>query len=236
MLRYGGKRNESYRLREVLTGKDMIHFFGFRTQKQVGSGRYHDNIPDVLYYTGYSTKKKKVLQTQDIYKKNPYFDKRGVLRRPAYWHVSADNFNNNLFIAFSWHKAHLSIKGDTVEKDIENTDSPIYYSQDNGKGFVDIEIIGEGILPLVRVDSVGTVHVLWSDSNGNLVHRTKKGDKWSDEQIAMDGVIDVGEVWESMRQGEWLLQNMCAEFDKDNNLHVVYPSGGNLVHAKVKLN
>ena len=235
MLRYGGKRNESYRIKEVLVGKDKIHFFGFRTQ--IGTGnKYCDNIPDVLYYTGYSTKKKKVLQTQNIYEKNLYFDKKGKLGRPAYWHVSADNFNNNLFIAFSWHKAHLSIKGDTVEKDIENTDSPIYYSQDNSKGFGDIEIIGKGILPLVRADSVGNVHVIWADSNGNIVHKAKKGDKWADEQIILNSAMDSEEVWEGMRQDEWLLQNMCAEFDNDNNLNLVFTSNGKLVYAKVKVN
>jgi hypothetical protein len=236
MLRYGGKTNESYRIKEVLTGKDRIHLFGFRTQRQVGSGDYPYNIPDVLYYTEYNTKKKKVVRTQDIYEKNPRFDEKGQLKQGAYWHISADNFNDDLFVVFSWHKTRdaSNIERNIIATKID-TDSPIYYSQDIGKGFGDAEIIGKGILPLVRADSIGNIHVIWVDSNDNVVHKVKKDGKWSNEQIILNGV-DAEDVWEGMRQGEWFLQNMCAEFDKDNNLNLVFASNRKLVLAKVKLN
>ncbi|MDD5064613.1 MAG: hypothetical protein PHQ35_07655 [Phycisphaerae bacterium] len=234
MLRYGGKTNESYRIKEVLTGKDKIRFFGFRTQKQIGSGNYPYNIPDVLYYTECNTKKKKVVRTQDIYEKSPYFNEEGKLRQSAYWHVSADNFNDDLFLVFSWHDYHSAKRTDIIEMKMENINTPIYYSQNNGKGFGNAEIIGKGILPLARADSVGNIHVIWVDSNGNVVHKVKKDDKWSNEQFILNGV-DAEDVWEGMCQGEWFLQNMYAEFDSDDNLNLVFTSNRKLVLAKVKL-
>jgi len=118
---------------------------------------------------------------------------------------------------------------------MENINSSIYYSQSDGKTFGNVEVIGQGILPLVRADSLGNVHVIWANSNGDLVHKAKKGDRWGNEQIVMDGRADAGEVWERMRQGTWWLQNMCAEFDKDNNLNVVFTSKGKLTYAKIKV-
>lgn len=231
---YGGKINESYRIREVLTGKDTIHFLGF-TQEQVGESE--PSIPKVLHYAEYNVKKKKLVLSQDIYEKTPYFDSNDK-RRHSYWHISADNFNDNIFIVFSWHGTRdlTDIERNKVKINVENINTPIYYSQRNGKDFSNVEVIGNGILPLVKADSLGNVHVIWSNSDGDLVHKAIKDGKWGDEQMVLDGVIDVGEVWEGMRQGEWWLQNMCAEFDKDNNLNIVFTSKGKLVYAKIRFN
>jgi hypothetical protein len=228
---YGGKIDESYRVKEVLTGKDRIYFIGFRTQER-RTWRDPPN-PKILYYAAYNIKMRDVEQTQDIYENIPYFDPNDRFRG-LYWHVSADNFNDNLFIVFSWNGTRGSSK--SVEIKMENINTPIYYSQNDGTTFSKAEVIGEGILPVVRADSLGNVHVIWSNSNGDIVHKVKKNDKWCDEQIVLDRAIDVSEVWEGMRQGEWWLQNMCAEFDTDNNLNVVFTSKGNLVYAKIKLN
>ncbi len=232
---YGGKIDESYNIKEVLTGKDKIHLLGFRTPKQL------PYTSTVLHYAEYNTKKEKVVRTQNIYEKTPDFNKNDgprnlYLEWSSYWHVSADNFNDDLFIVFSWHRFCFSDNANKVPIiNMESTNSPIYYSQSNGKGFGDVEIIGNGILPLVRADSVGNVHVIWANSDGALVHKAKKGDKWGDEQIILDSIIDIGEVREGMRQGRQVLKNKCAEFDKDNNLNVVFTSNGKLVLAKVRL-
>ena len=228
---YGGKINESYRIREVLTGKNTIHFLGFRTQKQLGAGE--PSTPEVLHYAEYNVKKKKLVRAQDIYEKTPYFDENDKLRH-FYWHVSADNFNDDLFIVFSWNGIRGSSK--SVEIKMENIDTPIYYSQSDGKAFGKVEVIGRGILPLVKADSVGNAHVVWANSNGDIVHKAKKDGKWGDEQIVLDGVIDVDEVWEGMYQGTSRFKKISAQFDRDNNLNVVFPSNGKLVYAKIRMN
>jgi hypothetical protein len=230
---YGGKTNESYRIREVLTGKDTIHFLGFRTQKQLGGSE--PSTPEVLHYAEYNVKKKKAVRTQDIYEKIPYFDENDKLRH-FYWHVSADNFNDDLSIVFSWHGFRYSGNLNNLGIIMENVNSPIYYSQRNGTAFGNVETIGQGILPLVRTDSLGNVHVLWSNNNGDLIHKAKKDGRWCEGQIILNNVININDVWENMRDGTLWLQNMCAEFDKDNNLNVVFQSKGNLVYAKIRAN
>jgi hypothetical protein len=237
---YGGKIDESYIVKEVLTGKDKVCFFGFRTQDQ------YRNWPtsEILHFAEYNMKKKKVVQSQDIYEELPDFNKSDkprtrnlYLELSSYWHISADSLNDDLFIVFSWHGFRFSkiVNGVVPRINMENINSPIYYSQSSGGTFGDVKMIGEGILPLVRADSLGNVHVIWSNSNGDLVHKVKKGDKWGKEQIILDNVIDTKEIWESWPQERLQLQKICAEFDKDNNLNLVFTSNGNLVYAKVKV-
>lgn len=231
-LPYGGKTDESYHVKKVLTGKDAIYFFGFKVTSVPA--------PEILHYAEYNVKKRKLIRAQDIYEKLPDFNKSDKPRNlyidlSSYWHVSADNFNDDLYVAFSWHGFRFFRNENSAPKiNMENINSPIYYSQSSGKEFSNIEVIGRGILPLVRTDSLGNVHVIWSNSNGDLVHKLKKGDKWSEEQIILNNVIDTGEVWEDMRQVELCLQNVSAEFDKNNNLNVVFLSNENLVLAKIK--
>ncbi len=151
--------------------------------------------------------------------------------------MSADNFNDDLFVVFSWHGTRdaSDVERNVVATNIENISTSIYYSQSDGNAFGNIEVIGQGILPLVRVDSLGNVHVIWANSDGSLVHKVKKDDKWGDEQIILVGVIDVSEVRECTRQGALWLQNMCTQFDKDNNLNVAFTSKGKLTYAKIRL-
>ena len=231
---YGGKIDESYNIKEVLTGKDTVYFFGFRIQKEYRKWP----APNILHYAEYNVKKKKLVRSQDIYEKLPYKDENDE-HRYFYWHVSADSFNDDLFIAFSWHgvRYYNPLQPHSIKVNMENINSPIYYSQrSNGTAFSDTEIIGNGILPLVRVDSMGNVHVIWANSNGNIIHKVKKGDKWSNEQIILNGGIDTDKVWEKHCPDKMWLKNMSAEFDKDNNLNVVFPSNGKLVYAKIRMN
>jgi Neuraminidase (sialidase) len=118
---------------------------------------------------------------------------------------------------------------------MENINSPIYYSQSNGKTFSKAEVIGQGILPLVRADSLGNVHVIWANSDGALVDKIKIGDRWGTEQILLKG-IDPDYVWDKMYENTSRFKKMNAEFDKDNNLYVVFISNGQLVYAKIRVN
>jgi hypothetical protein len=229
---YGGKIDESFDIKEVLTGEDTIYFFGFRIQK-----RYREWPTSALYYAEYNVKKKKLVRSQDIYEKLSYKDNNDKYRF-FYWHVSADNFNDNIFAVFSQHgiRYYNPLQPKSYKINMENTNSPIYYSQSNGKGFSNAEVIGQGILPQVKADSFGNVHVIWSNSNGDLVHKVKKDGKWSDEQILLNNSIDSDKVWERSKPYKRWLSKMSAEFDKDNNLNVVFTSKGNLVYAKIGLN
>jgi hypothetical protein len=235
-FRYGGKLDESFIVKEATEGKDSIGFLGLRKLEEPKMGLRHLPQPVILHYAEYNVKKRKVVRTQDIYENIPHVDSNDKPKH-LYWHVSADNFNDELFAVFSWHGLRFSKNADRIpDAKMEKADSPIYYSQSNGKGFSGPEIIGNGILPLVRTDSLGNVHVLWTNSEGAIVHKVKKGDKWSDEQPISDDVIDVEEVWESMRWEDKLrLQNMCAQFDRNNNLNIIYSSENKLIYAKVRL-
>jgi hypothetical protein len=220
---YGGKKDESYHIKEILTGKDTIHFLGFRTQERFGAGNYCDQPPDpvVVHYAEYNTKNKKLVRSQDIYEKSLLTVKKDddvILYR--YGDVSADSFNNSISLVFSWMEEHLA--------ENRNVKSHIYYSQCDGEQFSKPEKIGEGFNQLIRIDSFGNVHVIWINYNGILVHRAKKGDMWGEQQII------------SLGTDMYLTKNnfgnsMCAKFDKDNNLNVVFLSNGQLVRTKIKL-
>jgi hypothetical protein len=234
-FRYGGKLDESFIIKEATGGKDSIGFLGFRKLEEPKMGPRHLPQPVILHYAGYNVKKRKVVRAQDIYENIPHVDSNDKPKH-LYWHVSADNFNDELFAVFSWHGLRFSKNADRMpDAKMENANSPIYYSQSNGKGFSGPEIIGNGILPLVRADSAGNIHVLWTNSEGTIVHKAKKGDKWGDEQPILDDVTDVEEVWEDMHWDKRRLQNMCAQFDRDNNLNIIYSSENKLIYAKLKL-
>ncbi len=204
---YDGKIDESYYIKEVLTSQDIIRFWGI-TKK--------DGFPDTLRYVEYDIKKKETVQTQDIYEKFSIFEQKPDGLIDFYWHVSADNFNDNLFIVFSWNGIHHFSK--TIKVNVDNSNSPIYYSQSNKNIF-----------------SLGNVHVIWVNSDGALVHKTKNKDKWSDEKIIMNG-IDSDYVWDTMYENTSRFKKINAEFDKNNNLNVIFTSKGNLVLAKIRLN
>jgi hypothetical protein len=55
----------------------------------------------------------------------------------------------------------------------------------------------------------------------------RKDGRWSEAEIILS---DVG-ICPYVVYG----RKISAEFDKDNNLHIIYPSNDNLIYAKVKL-
>jgi len=232
-LRYGGKIDESFIVKEVVKGKDSIHFLGFRgpqTPKTSGTSGFPRNKPVILHYADYDFKKKKTTRKHSICTKTPEikFDKNTDMNntdmKSYYGPLSMDNLKDDIFVVFSWVERHNYRAG----FNINNIKPDVYYWQysDNASG--DIERIGNGLAPLVRVDSSGSVHVLWVNKNISLIHKAKRNGKWGkDTVLVKDLDVDYGII---------VGGRISAEFDKENNLHVVYPSGGNLVHAKVKLN
>jgi len=232
-LRYGGKIDETFLIEEVVKGKDSIHFLGFRgaeTPETSGPPAFARNKPVILHYADYDFKKKKTTRKHSICTKTPEikFDKNTDMNstdmKSYYGPLSMDNLKDDIFVVFSWVERHNYRAG----FNINNIRPDVYYWQysDNASG--DIEKIGNGFSPLVMVDSIGNVHVLWGNSDGCLVHKVKKNGKWSDEKIILNNVDIYPRII--------VTRYIPAEFDKDNNLHVVYPSGGSLVHAVVKVN
>ena len=228
---YGGITDESYRIEKVLTGKDMIYLLGFRTQEQMGSG-FGDRPPTpvILHYAAYNVKKKKLMQSQDIYENTPHHESgaKNEHINYSYGKLSADNLNDEgVVVIFSWVKHRFIDKGNAITED-EIIQSQIYYAQCGRGKFSGLEKIGEGDFPLVKVDSFGNIHAIWENKNhnGSLVHRVKKDGKWSDEEVFLSGVDNP--------PGMLFGVDICAAFDKNNILNVVFPSNGNIVHAKIR--
>jgi len=220
-IRYGGKIDETFIIKEVVKGKDSIHFLGFRGAEEPetsGSPAFAGSRPVILYYTNYDLKKKETTRKCSIYEDTPRYDKN---KNADFYYgpLSMDNLDDNIFIIFSWVERRRN-------SNLKETKLDIYYNQSSNNNFGDIEKIGNGFSPLVRVDFLGNVHVVWIDSNGGLAHKVKKTGRWSDEKIILNNL----DIYPNITR-----RYISAEFDKDNNLHVVYPSGGNLFHAKIKL-
>ncbi len=216
---YEGNIDECYYIKKVISEKDFIHFFGFR-MKEIGADKRETSPPSavILQYTKYNLKKKKVSQNNAIYENRPIFPNY------LFGEVSIDNFNDDIVIVFSWINRNIIVEGG-INKEITIL-SNIYYSQSVNGNFSNVENIGEGLVPLVRIDSVGNVHVIWVNNNGSLIHKLKKGNKWSNEEVVLNGIDNTP----SKMYGNYI----SAEFDKDNILNVIYPSNGNIVHAKIK--
>lgn len=226
---YGGKTDECFLIKAVVTGKDTIRFLGFRMGKRGAEQRgFTPPMPVILHHTEYNAIKKQVVQTQEIYKDTSRLEIGAGKERVDYFYgeLSADNINDDVVISFSCIKRNLVVKGKT-DADITIL-SQIYYSQSESGKFGDVEKVGEGLIPLARVDSLGNVHVVWVNNDGALVHRVKKGGKWNNEEVFLNGVDNSP----SKLFGKYI----CAEFDKDNNLNVVFLSNGQLVYAKIRVN
>jgi hypothetical protein len=226
-IRYGGKINETFIAKEAVTEKDSIHLLGFRGHFISGSG-FVKNKPIILHYAAYDTKKKKNTRKHSVHTKTPEikFDKNtamnGTDMKSYYGPLSMDNLEDDIFVVFSWVERHNYRAG----FNINNIKSDIYFWQFYNDSPGDPEKIGEGFMPLVKVDSIGHVHVFWVNNKGGLVHKTKANSHWSKESIILNN-IDLS-LGVSTRY-------ISAEFGKDNNLNVIFPSAGNLVYAKINL-
>jgi hypothetical protein len=270
-LDYGGKTDESYVVDEVVAGKDSIHLLGFRNidvpfvgkhgpTRLVRSdadgyglkryyferGDYYDGrdispLSVILYYSDYNLEREKNTRKHKIYENIPGYDKK-TDTYSDYGVLSADSQDDNVFVVFSWVQQQKRRKEGF---NIENIKSDIYFWQCSDKSYGKAEKITEGFCPLVRVDQFGIVHVFWLDRDENVVHKTKKDDKWSNEEIILSGVNAKSIIYtkrcSSIRDKNVLpgailyTKFFTAEFDKNNNLHAVYPTAEGIVYTKLKL-
>ncbi|MFC1739033.1 hypothetical protein ACFL1G_08300 [Planctomycetota bacterium] len=153
-IRYGGKIDESYVIEEVATGKDLIHFLGFRMPEEAGT-QLVLNETVVLHYAGYDVKKKKIIRKHSIYENIPKYD-RNTDTNSYYGQLSIDGVDDDVFVVFSWVEKKVNIK----KFNIKEVKSDIYYCRLYNNSFGDIEKIANGFLPLVKIDFVGNVHVI----------------------------------------------------------------------------
>jgi hypothetical protein len=128
---------------------------------------------------------------------------------------------------------------------LNDVNSSIYYWQCSDKSYSKAGKIAEGFCPLVRVDQFGIVHVFWIDRGGNIVQKVKKNGKWGDEEIVLNGFSTKPVIYTKgycsfeadKEQPEAILYTkfFAAAFDKDNILHIVYPTAEGIVYTKLKL-
>jgi hypothetical protein len=215
-VKYGGKRIEDFFTKEIISDGKMIHYLGFRSEP--GHQGAPLNTPVILYYAGYDLKKREVAQSYNVYEIN--CDPGSYDFGP----LSMTGKDDKVFVVFSFHK--YPFRG-APHNDFSQIKSDIYYFQYGNKSAGNAEKIAKGFIPLVKLDSVGNVYVFWMDYKGNLFYKTKEKDKWSAEKIILTDV-DILLSIISMKY-------VSMEFDSKNNLHIVFPSNGNLTYAKVRL-
>jgi len=222
-FRYGGKLDESFIIKEAAERKDSISFLGFRRLEEPAMGPRHPPQPVILYYADYNLEKRKVIRNHTLYEDTARYDKNTDTRFD-YGPLSMDNFGDDVFIVFSWcGSGGWSTKG----FDIKEIKSDIYYWQCSNGRFGDIEKIAEGFSPVVRTDFFGNVHVIWVDGDGVFFHKMRKDGGWSEAET----ILSDADICPSTA----VYGGISAEFDKDNNLNIIYPSNDNLlIYAKVK--
>jgi hypothetical protein len=211
-MNYGGNRDESYYIEDVISGAKTIHLLGFRKRPQLD----YKPKPVNLYYTGYDVDKRKAVQTHSIMERES-----GGLNE--YGPLSMANKKDDIFIAFSWNIKPLG----GFQDNIKQFKSDIYYFQYCNNVASKTIQIAKGFLPLIKLDSAGNVYVFYVDYEGNLVCKTKQGDTWSKDRIILSGIDISG--------GIIGIKYIAAEFDSEDNLHLVYPSKGSLIYEKRKL-
>jgi hypothetical protein len=220
-LSYGGKIDESYYIRQVVTRDNLVHFLGFGRQE------VHDIAEEkpivTLQHVAYDLKKNKAVQFHAICTNAPKLkmDRDNLFYAP----LSMDVFGNDAFVVFSWLQENQPRL--TIPK-LKDVNTPIFYWQYSNGVTGEVEKIADGFNPLVRVDSSGNVHIFWVDKNASFIHKAKLNGKWGESTVLVNNLdVDFGIITGG---------RVSAAFDKDKNLHVVYPSGGNLVHSVIRVN
>jgi hypothetical protein len=212
-MNYGGNRDEDYHIEDVISGTKMIHLLGFRDKPRL------DNKPKpvMLYYAGYDTNKEKVVQTHNIMERE---SNGGSYRFNS---LSMACKNDDVYVVFSW----IVTPAGGFQNNIEQFKSDIYYFQYRNNTAGQTVQITKGFLPLVKLDLAGNVYVFWIDYTGNLVCKIKQGDTWSKDKTILSGIDILPGITGS--------RYIVAEFDSEDNLHLVYPSKGSLIYEKRKL-
>lgn len=208
----------------------------------------------ILYYSDYNLKKEKNIRKHTIYQNTPGYDKK-TDTYSDYGVLSVDAKEGDVFAVFSWVKWQRHHAGSTMVEgqglkhkegfNLNDVTSDVYYWQCSDKSYGKAEKIAEGFCPLVRVDILGDAHIFWLDHSGNIVQKVRKDGKWRNEEIILSGVsaspaIIYTKYCSSVRdedRPEAILYTkfFAAEFDKDNNLHAIYPTAEGVVYTKLKL-
>ncbi|MGA2914456.1 MAG: hypothetical protein ABSE89_00305 [Sedimentisphaerales bacterium] len=207
----------------------------------------------MLYYSDYNLKKEKNTRNCKIYENTPGYNER-TDTYCDYGVLSTDTRDDDVFAVFSWVKWQRHRAGSTMVEykglqhkegfNLNDVNSSIYFWQCNDKSYGKAEKIAEGFCPLVRVNRFGIVHVFWIDRSGNIVQKVKKDDKWSNEEIILKGInakpiiyTKYSVIDDNQDKPEAILYTkfFAAEFDKEDNLHAVYPTAEGIVYTKLKL-
>jgi hypothetical protein len=207
----------------------------------------------ILYYSNYNLKKEKNTRNCKIYENTPGYNKK-TDTYCDYGVLSADTKGDDAFAVFSWVKWQRHRAGSTMVKyrglqhkegfSLNDVNSSIYFWQCSDKSYGSVEKIAEGFCPIVKVDQFGSVHVFWIDRGGNVVQKVRKNNNWSSEEIILKGISAKPIIYtkhsysaKAKDRPEAILYTkfFAAEFDKDNNLHAVYPTAEGIVYTKLKL-
>jgi hypothetical protein len=199
----------------------------------------------ILYYSDYNLNKEKNARRCKIYENIPGYNEKA----DAYFDygvISADGQDDDIFAVFSWNEINKFKRGKYKQPfDINNVNSSIYFWQCDDKSYGKAEKIADGFCPLVRADQFGRVHVFYVDRNGNIVQKVRTSNKWSNEEIILSGFstkesiiyTKACTVKTDKKRPEAILYTkfIAAEFDIENNLHIVYPTAEGIVYTKMKL-
>ena len=214
-IKFGNKRNQDYDIKATINDGSIINFLGFKLSRNPGNGYAKRNSNVILYYVGCDLKKKQVTQSHDIYTTIQSYD------HCHYGPLSMSCKDNKVFVVFSLYE---TISSGNPFANEQTAASDIYfflYSDDSASNTVKI---AKGFMPLVKVDSHGSIYVFWADRFGNLVSKRKQDDTWSEEKVTLTGI--------DLRNENFYLSHIVAEFDSEDNLHLVYQSKGDLIYEK----
>ena len=213
-IKFGNKRNQDYDIKATINDGNIINFLGFKISRNASNGYAKRNSNVILYYVGYDLEKKKVTRSHDIYK---MIHASGTGR---YGPLSMDCKDSKVFVVFSRYTT-ISKNPFANEK---TAASDIYFFSYSDESASDTVKIAKGFMPLVKVDSHGSIYVFWVDRFGNLVSKRKQDDTWSEEKVTLTGI--------DLRPENFYISHIVAEFDSEDNLHLVYRSKGDLIYEK----
>ena len=224
-FRYRGKVDESFVIAETVRGEKSINFLGFRRQESPSMGLRYPRQPFILYYVDYNLDKRKATRNHVLFEAISPGRGKDVYTTVQYGPLSMDSVGDDVFVVFSWYGVE---RRDKSKFDVKNCTSDIYYWQCAEGRFSEVEKIAEGFSPIVKADLKGNVHVFWISGDGVFFYKVKKEDGWSQaEEI----------IWEENLSSKYVYsRDMSVEFDKDNNLHMIYLLKRELIYVKAALN
>ncbi|MCE5341362.1 MAG: hypothetical protein LLF92_09605 [Planctomycetaceae bacterium] len=230
--------------------------YAYKTH-QFDGGDYYQGRPIkqsiILHYSDYNLQKGKNTRNYTIYENIPGYDSTADTYSD-YGVLSADSQDKNVYSVFTWVKWQRHHAGSTMVKyeglkhkdgfNLSDVNSSIYFWQCDEKSYGKAEKIADGFCPLVRADQFGRVHIFYVDRNGNVIQKVRTNGKWSNEKIILNGVNAKPIIYtkysysvEDSERPEAILYTkfIAAEFDSENNLHIVYPTAEGIVYTKMKL-